>query len=107
MAQHLAGHDGSCRSCQRGYFQICANEAINGVTIDGGYAEYALLRTEALARVPKGVDPVAYCPILCAGVTTYNSMRRLNVPSGELVAIEGLGGLGHLALQCKYGWLQN
>jgi D-arabinose 1-dehydrogenase-like Zn-dependent alcohol dehydrogenase len=93
------GHDGICKQCQRGQFQMCQNGAVNGVSKDGGYAEYVLLRTEAVVRVPTGVDPVEYAPILCAGITVFNSIRKLSVPPGELVAIQGLGGLGHLAVQ--------
>lgn len=93
------GHDAECRQCQRGQFQMCANAVSNGVSRDGGYAEYALLRSEAAVRVPLDVDPAEYAPLLCAGVTVFNSMRRLNIPSGELVAVQGLGGLGHLAIQ--------
>lgn len=78
---------------------MCEHEAINGVTRDGGYAEYVLLRTEAVVRVPTDVDPVEYAPILCAGITVFNSMRRLKLTAGELVAVQGLGGLGHLAVQ--------
>jgi D-arabinose 1-dehydrogenase-like Zn-dependent alcohol dehydrogenase len=82
-------------------FQMCEHEAINGVTIDGGYAEYVLLRTEAVVRVPEDVNPVEYAPILCAGITVFNSIRKQNILLGELVAVQGLGGLGHLAIQCK------
>lgn len=93
------GHDGTCRSCQRGVFQTCDNEEINGVTMDGGYAEYVLLRAEAAVRIPDTVDPAEAAPLLCAGVTTFNSMRRMGVMQGDLVAVQGLGGLGHLAVQ--------
>jgi len=93
------GHDGTCRQCQRAQFQMCDNRAVNGVTKDGGYAEYVLLRSEAVVRVPTDVDPVEYAPILCAGITVFNSIRRLNILSGELIAVQGLGGLGHLAIQ--------
>jgi len=93
------GHDGVCKQCQRGQFQMCQNGAINGVTKDGGYAEYVLLRTEAVVNVPTDVDPIEYAPILCAGITVFNSIRKLSIPPGELVAIQGLGGLGHLAVQ--------
>lgn len=93
------GHDHTCKSCQRGMFQMCENEAVNGVTRDGGYAEYVLLRTEAVVRVPNDVDPVEYAPILCAGITVFNSIRKQNITLGELVAVQGLGGLGHLAVQ--------
>jgi D-arabinose 1-dehydrogenase-like Zn-dependent alcohol dehydrogenase len=78
---------------------MCPNEQINGVTRNGGYAEYVTLRTEAVVSIPKDVDPVAFCPLLCAGVTTFNSLRNQKIISGSLVAVQGLGGLGHLALQ--------
>ncbi|EHK42514.1 hypothetical protein TRIATDRAFT_293830 [Trichoderma atroviride IMI 206040] len=93
------GHDGSCRSCQRGMFQLCSNGAVNGVTIDGGFAEYVLLRAEAAVRVPLDADPAEIAPLLCAGVTVFNAMRNMGVMQGGLVAVQGLGGLGHLALQ--------
>lgn len=66
---------------------------------DGGYAEYATLRSESGVRIPKGVDAAEAAPLLCAGVTVFNSIRRLNITSGEVVAVQGLGGLGHLAIQ--------
>lgn len=78
---------------------MCANGAINGVTRDGGFGEYVHLRSEAVVRVPDDVDPYEYAPILCAGVTVFNSMRKLQITPGEVVAVQGLGGLGHLAVQ--------
>lgn len=93
------GHDGTCRACQRGKFQMCDNEKINGVSFNGGYAEYTLLREEAVVRVPGSYDPVLAAPILCAGVTVFNGLRKLHVEQGGLVAVQGLGGLGHLAVQ--------
>lgn len=93
------GHDGTCRSCKRGLFQCCDNGAINGVSRWGGYAEYCILRSEAVVRIPPEVDPATYCPLLCAGVTVFNGMRRMKITPGETVGIQGLGGLGHLALQ--------
>ncbi|KAF2502166.1 alcohol dehydrogenase [Lophium mytilinum] len=93
------GHDGTCKACNRGLFQMCDNEAVNGVTRNGGYAEYCTLRTEAVVRIPASADPAAYAPLLCAGITVFNSIRRMNVAAGDIVAIQGLGGLGHLALQ--------
>lgn len=93
------GHDGSCRQCSRSQFQMCDNKAVNGVTMDGGYAEYALLRAEAVVRVPKEIDPAEAAPLLCAGVTVFNGIRKLHVEQGNLVAVQGLGGLGHLAVQ--------
>lgn len=93
------GHDRTCRSCQRGQFQMCENADINGVKRDGGFAEYALLRDEAVVRVPKDYDPAEAAPLLCAGVTVFNGIRKMQVEQGALVAIQGLGGLGHLAVQ--------
>ncbi|KAI0466672.1 alcohol dehydrogenase [Xylaria cf. heliscus] len=93
------GHDSSCRSCARGQYQMCDNAQINGVSSDGGYAEYVLLREEAVVRVPKDLDAAEAAPLLCAGVTTFNAMRKQHVEQGNLVAIQGLGGLGHLAVQ--------
>lgn len=93
------GHDGTCRQCQRSQFQYCDNQKINGVSFDGGYAEYVLLRAEAVVRVPKEVDPAEISPFLCAGVTVFNGIRKLHVEQGRTVVVNGLGGLGHLAVQ--------
>ena len=93
------GHDGVCRQCSRGQFQMCDNKTVNGVFRNGGYGEYATLRSEAAVRIPENLDPAEVAPLLCAGVTVFNGIRRLNVTSGEVVAIQGLGGLGHLAIQ--------
>ncbi|KAK2755076.1 hypothetical protein FQN54_006605 [Arachnomyces sp. PD_36] len=93
------GHDRTCRQCNHGNFQLCPNRAINGVTRAGGYAQYCLLRTEATVRVPTDIEPAQAAPILCAGVTTFNSIRKMNVPPPAVVAIQGVGGLGHLAIQ--------
>ncbi|KAL7948154.1 GroES-like protein [Trichoderma barbatum] len=93
------GHDGSCRQCQRGQFQMCQNQKINGITRDGGFAEYVLLRQEAIVRVPKEISPAEAAPLLCAGVTVFNGIRKLHVEQGAIVAVQGLGGLGHLAVQ--------
>ncbi|KAI1076200.1 alcohol dehydrogenase [Whalleya microplaca] len=93
------GHDSTCRQCARSQFQMCDNAAVNGVTRDGGYAEYVLLREEAVVRVPKSVDPAETAPLLCAGVTVFNSMRKMHVEAGNVVAVQGVGGLGHLAIQ--------
>ena len=90
---------GTCKACKRGLFQMCKNEAINGVTRDGGYGEYVILRTEAVVRVPTDVDPAEYAPILCAGITVFNSLRNQHIIPGDVVGVQGLGGLGHLALQ--------
>ncbi|KAI8961272.1 alcohol dehydrogenase [Daldinia sp. FL1419] len=93
------GHDKTCRQCLRGQFQMCDHQEINGVSRDGGYAEYTLLREEAVVRVPADVDPAEIAPMLCAGVTVFNSMRKMHVEHGNMVAVQGVGGLGHLAVQ--------
>ncbi|KAI9678912.1 MAG: hypothetical protein M1829_001897 [Trizodia sp. TS-e1964] len=93
------GHDSTCISCKRGLFQMCDNELINGFFLDGGYAEYCILRSEALASISKDVDPAEVAPLLCAGVTVFNGIRQLKVLPGEIVGIQGLGGLGHLGIQ--------
>ncbi|KAB8074488.1 putative alcohol dehydrogenase [Aspergillus leporis] len=99
-------HDGTCRACKKGLFQMCDNEQVNGISRNGGYAEYCLLNAEATVRIPDHVDAAKYAPILCAGVTVFNSIRQMNIPAGEIVVIQGLGGLGHLALQYanKFGY---
>ena len=88
------GHDGTCKSCGRGDFQMCEQKTINGVLRDGGYGEYATLRSEAAVRIPKDMDPAAAAPLLCAGVTVFNGMRQCDALAGGTVAIQGLGGLG-------------
>ncbi|KAK1706138.1 hypothetical protein CaCOL14_006467 [Colletotrichum acutatum] len=93
------GHDGTCATCQLGQFQSCQNGSINGVTRDGGYAEYVTLRAEAVVRVPADLDPAETAPLLCAGVTVFNGIRKMEISQGSLVAVQGLGGLGHLAVQ--------
>ncbi len=93
------GHDGTCSACHRGVFQMCDNEQITGVTRDGGYAEYVSIRQEAAVRLPKDCDPVETAPLLCAGVTTFNSLRQQHITQGTVVAVQGLGALGHLAVQ--------
>ncbi|KAH6853758.1 chaperonin 10-like protein [Chaetomium sp. MPI-CAGE-AT-0009] len=93
------GHDGTCFACKKGMYQMCDNQVINGETKAGGYAEYVILRSEATVRVPAHVDAAKYAPILCAGMTVFNSLRHMDVKPGETVAVQGLGGLGHLAIQ--------
>ena len=84
---------------QRGQFQLCDNQATNGLSRDGGFAEYVLLRAEATVRVPRDIDPAEVAPLLCAGVTVFNGIRKMHVEQGAVVAVQGLGGLGHLAVQ--------
>lgn len=93
------GHDFVCPSCRRGDFVTCANQAVTGVTRDGGYARYMLARQEALARLPADLDWAEAAPLLCAGITTFNAIRNSNARVGDLVAVLGVGGLGHLGIQ--------
>jgi alcohol dehydrogenase/propanol-preferring alcohol dehydrogenase len=93
------GYDGTCQHCRRGEFFACDNTAVTGVTFDGGYAEYMIAPESALARIPSELSPTEAGPLLCAGITTYNSLRNMGLRGGDLVAIHGLGGLGHLAVQ--------
>lgn len=93
------GHDGTCRACRRGQFQMCDQQVINGISQDGGYAEYVVLRIESIVRIPDNMDPAEAAPLLCAGVTVFNGIRNMQVKQGALVAVQGLGGLGHLAVQ--------
>lgn len=94
-----AGHDSNCGQCQRGNFQQCDHQEINGVSRDGGLAEYVLLRAEAAVHVPQGIEPAEAAPLLCAGLTVFNGIRKQHIEQGALVAVQGLGGLGHLAVQ--------
>ena len=93
------GHDGTCRECRRGDFTHCRNLAIPGISYDGGYQEYMLAPVEALVAIPDSLTDVEAAPLLCAGITTYNSLRRSGALPGELVAVQGIGGLGHLGIQ--------
>ncbi|KAI1395597.1 putative alcohol dehydrogenase [Hypoxylon fuscum] len=93
------GHDGTCKACKKGWHQMCDNRVVNGETKNGGYAEYTILRSEAAAHIPENVDAAKYAPIMCAGTAVFNSMRNMGVSPGETVAVQGLGGLGHLAIQ--------
>lgn len=92
-------HDGQCVQCQRSQFQMCQNAQVNGLHRDGGFAEYVLLEQEAVVRLPKELDAAEVAPLLCAGVTVFNGIRKMHVEQGALVAVQGLGGLGHLAVQ--------
>jgi D-arabinose 1-dehydrogenase-like Zn-dependent alcohol dehydrogenase len=94
------GHCGYCDSCRRGDFITCQNSLqICGVTYDGGYADYLIAPVGALALIPDELSPVEAGPLMCAGVTTYNALRHSGARPGDLVAILGIGGLGHLGVQ--------
>ena len=93
------GHCGQCDPCRRGDFMGCRNFRVTGFDDDGGYAQYMIARSEALAAIPDSISPAEAAPILCAGVTTFNSLRHSGATAGDLVAVQGLGGLGHLGIQ--------
>jgi D-arabinose 1-dehydrogenase-like Zn-dependent alcohol dehydrogenase len=93
------GHDNTCRECRRGDFRNCLNLKIPGIHYDGGYQEYMLAPIEALATMPEALTDVEAAPLLCAGITTYNALRHSGALPGDLVAVQGIGGLGHLGVQ--------
>ncbi|MBV9608577.1 MAG: alcohol dehydrogenase catalytic domain-containing protein [Acidobacteria bacterium] len=93
------GQDNTCRECRRGDFRNCQNLKITGISYDGGYQQFMLAPVEALAAIPDGVSDVEAAPLLCAGVTTYNALRHSGALPGDLVAVQGIGGLGHLGIQ--------
>jgi propanol-preferring alcohol dehydrogenase len=95
----LAGHCGECDLCRRGDFVNCTDQLQTGSTFDGGYAEVAYARTSGLVRIPEGFPAAEAAPLLCAGLTTYTAVQQVVAHPGALVAVQGIGGLGHLALQ--------
>src|SRR5690349_8039588 len=100
------GHDGTCLQCRRGDFGNCRNLKIAGISYDGGYQQYMLAPVEALTAMPEGLGDVEAAPLLCAGITTYNALRHSGALPGDLVAVLGIGGLGHLGIQFanKFGY---
>lgn len=93
------GQDGTCLSCRRGDFAMCANAKITGISFDGGYGEYMVAPQEAVAAIPDGLDFASAGPLMCAGITTFNALRHSGALPGDLVAVQGIGGLGHLGVQ--------
>ncbi|HEX2056142.1 MAG TPA: alcohol dehydrogenase [Nitrospiraceae bacterium] len=100
------GHCGQCESCRRGDFIMCRVGKICGFSYDGGWAEYLTVPAEAVAALPDGLVADEAAPLLCAGITTFNSLRNSGAKAGDLVAVQGVGGLGHLAIQyaAKFGF---
>ena len=100
------GHDGTCLYCRRGDFGNCQNMKVAGISYDGGYQEYMVAPVEALTAIPEGLSDVDAAPLLCAGITTYNALRHSGALPGDLVAVLGIGGLGHLGIQFanKFGY---
>jgi len=93
------GQDNTCPSCRRGDFRNCRNLKIPGISYDGGYQQYMVAPVEALAAIPESLTDVEAAPLLCAGITTYNALRHSGAMPGDLVAVQGVGGLGHLGIQ--------
>ena len=93
------GHCFICDPCRRGDFIVCRNEKITALSFDGGYAEYMVAPAEAVAAIPDGLAVDEAAPLLCAGITTYNALRHAGAMPGDLVAVLGIGGLGHLGIQ--------
>jgi D-arabinose 1-dehydrogenase-like Zn-dependent alcohol dehydrogenase len=93
------GHDFVCNECRRGDFGMCVNRKVTGIDFDGGYAEYVIVGAEVLALIPDEVPAEEAGPFMCAGVTVYNALRNSGARAGELVAVQGIGGLGHLGVQ--------
>jgi D-arabinose 1-dehydrogenase-like Zn-dependent alcohol dehydrogenase len=95
----FGGHCGHCEPCRRGWLIDCRNLRIPGISYDGGYAEAMVVPADALAAIPDELNDAEAAPLLCAGVTTFNALRHSGAMSGDVVAILGIGGLGHLGLQ--------
>jgi D-arabinose 1-dehydrogenase-like Zn-dependent alcohol dehydrogenase len=93
------GHDNTCRYCRRGDFRNCVNRQVPGISYDGGYQQYMVAPVEALVAIPEQLSDVDAAPLLCAGITTFNAVRHSGACPGDLVAILGVGGLGHLGIQ--------
>jgi len=93
------GHCGQCVSCRRGDFISCRDLKVTGFNHDGGYAQFMIARSDTLAAIPEALSPAEAGPILCAGITTFNSLRHSGAKAGDVVAVQGLGGLGHLGIQ--------
>jgi len=100
------GHDGTCLQCRRGDFGNCRNLKIAGISYDGGYQQYMVAPVEALTAMPESLSDAEAAPLLCAGITTFNALRHSGAGPGDLVAVVGIGGLGHLGIQWgnKFGY---
>jgi D-arabinose 1-dehydrogenase-like Zn-dependent alcohol dehydrogenase len=100
------GHDNTCRECRRGDFRNCRNVTIPGISYDGGYQQYMVAPVEALVAIPETLSDAEAAPLMDAGITTYNALRHSGALPGDLVAVQGVGGLGHLGIQFgnKFGY---
>jgi propanol-preferring alcohol dehydrogenase len=95
----FGGEDGVCEPCRRGDIVHCQNAVVPGVTVDGGYAEMMIAEARGIAAIPDELSSAEAAPLLCAGITTFNALRNAGLRGGDLVAVQGLGGLGHLGIQ--------
>ena len=95
----IAGEDGVCDPCRRGDAVNCQNPVTSGVTVDGGYAEVMIAEARGISSIPDELTSVEAAPLLCAGITTYNALRNAGLRGGDLVGVQGIGGLGHLGIQ--------
>jgi D-arabinose 1-dehydrogenase-like Zn-dependent alcohol dehydrogenase len=95
----FGGEDGVCEPCRRGDIVNCQNAVIPGVTVDGGYAEVMIAEARGIASIPDELSSAEAAPLLCAGITTYNALRNAGLRGGDVVAVQGIGGLGHLGIQ--------
>jgi D-arabinose 1-dehydrogenase-like Zn-dependent alcohol dehydrogenase len=100
------GHDGTCLACRRGDFRNCRNQKIAGISYDGGYQQFMIAPVEALVPIPDSLSDTDAAPLLCAGITCFNTLRHSGAFPGDLVAVQGIGGLGHLGIQFahKFGF---
>jgi D-arabinose 1-dehydrogenase-like Zn-dependent alcohol dehydrogenase len=100
------GQDGTCLECRRGDFRNCRNLKIPGISYDGGYQEYMVVPVQALVAIPESLSDTEAAPLLCAGITTFNALRHSGALPADLVAVQGIGGLGHLGIQfaSKFGY---
>jgi D-arabinose 1-dehydrogenase-like Zn-dependent alcohol dehydrogenase len=99
------GHCGHCFSCRRGDFVMCKYAQVPGISYDGGYSDYMIVPTVALAEIPKQLSYIEAAPMMCAGITTYNALRNSGAHVGDIIAILGIGGLGHLGIQFASKWV--
>jgi len=100
------GQDGTCLACRRGDFVNCSSLKVTGISFDGGYGEYMVAPVDAVAAMPEALEAAEAAPLLCAGITTFNALRHSGALPGDLVAVQGIGGLGHLGIQFaqKFGY---
>ncbi|HEX9317622.1 MAG TPA: alcohol dehydrogenase catalytic domain-containing protein [Nitrososphaeraceae archaeon] len=95
----VGGYCGHCESCRRGDFFACRYQQMTGITYDGGHADFMIANTEGLALIPEELSATDAAPLMCAGITTYNALRNSGAQMGDVIAILGIGGLGHLGIQ--------